>query len=128
MIIHAGGDLMILQAAQLESIISSMQSPLDSVERRQSERGPLSATVQICRRAGDEPSEWFTAVPRDVSETGIGLVTSRALDSGEHVAVRLASSQQTLTLECTVMHSSSVGDNLFISGLRFVEVLQTEQP
>jgi hypothetical protein len=67
----------------------------------------------------------FTAVTRNISFVGVGLLQSKPLIEGQQVIVRLprgAGGRQPMFVRCTVMHVRPLADGLYVVGVEFIEV------
>jgi hypothetical protein len=74
-----------------------------------------------------QPSEEGVARSCDISNTGAGMVTSRALPAGARVFVEVVSRVGNLSALCRVMHCAPTHDGCFRVGLRIEFVPPTDQ-
>ena len=110
-------------APQLKAIIRAMQGSGGGREKRRSQRFPVDATVQIARLSTDGQQAWKTALTRDISDGGLGLVTSTPLRAGERIAVKLPAADDIVVVACVVAHARDLGEGLFTAGVEFAGML-----
>lgn len=113
-----------LAPQQFKSILRAMLGSVTGIDQRRSERFPVCAAVEQAAVEDGRPGRWNTALTRDVSDEGVGLVTSFVMPVRRQVAVRLPlPGGKPVVLLCRVMHSSHVADGLYLSGLEFEELI-----
>jgi hypothetical protein len=112
----------------LQAILAALGAPPQGHEKRRTPRFALSGTVTFARLFDGRPHQWITAMSKDVSETGLGLVTSLALRIGERLVVRLPGGKDSMTLTCRVVHSRPVADGIYAVGLEFLDMAPGGSP
>ena len=130
-----------LAPEQFERILRALQGPPVGHDKRRAERFPVSTTVPFARPCaggngtsgngaaahGPDGWAWTTGVSRDISELGLGLLTTRAAERGARVVVKLPDGAGgSMMMACNVAHCRAVADGLVSLGLEFVEELTGE--
>ncbi len=65
----------------------------------------------------------FTAITRDISFVGVGLLQSKPLDEHQQIVVRLPRGvKPPLFMLCVVMHARPLADGLYVIGAEFLSV------
>jgi hypothetical protein len=113
-----------LSPPQLRSILRTLHKSQSGREKRRSQRSNVSAVIRFAPIGGPTPARWIVAVTRDLSDSGMGLVTTEPLNSGEKVALRLPVDSRFLLVTCNVAHAQAVGDGLMLVGLEFIAALE----
>jgi hypothetical protein len=93
-------------------------------EKRGAARMEVQGNVVVAPLAKDGTlGKSFTALTRDISFVGVGLLQSRPLEQGQQVVLRLPRSHKpALFMLCSVMHVRPLADDLFIIGVEFINV------
>ena len=133
-----------LAPEQFERILRALQGPPIGHDKRAAERFPLSTVVEFARPGAEpaccgngngnghakEPAHaqaawtWMRAISRDVSEQGVGLITTVEAQRGERLVVRMPDGAGgSMLVACDVAHCEKVADGLISIGLVFVEEL-----
>ena len=108
----------------LRAILAGMHSPVPGQEKRRAQRFPVSANISFARLTDAGPQQWNTALSRDVSEAGLGFVTSLKVAPGEKLAVKLPTSGKQAVIACRVVHTRPVADGIWSVGLEFIELIE----
>jgi hypothetical protein len=89
----------------------------DSTDRRAEERIPVNAGTG-CTFAGHVTEDVGPAKIRDVSMTGIGLILSRRVEVGSHLAISVSNAAQKFskTLVVRVIHVTAVPGGFLVGG------------
>ncbi len=117
-----------ISAATFESILRSLRSdpPGKSSDHRKTPRVGLSGRVKIipCSRKSERTAA--VAMVRDLSTGGIGLASTKSLESGEQIILRFSAvgHEPPKAILCEVTHSHPVEAQLFTIGARFVRDLE----
>ncbi len=65
----------------------------------------------------------FTAITRDISFVGVGVLQSKLLDEGQQIVIRLPRGMKpALFMLCVVMHIRLLADGLYVVGAEFLNV------
>lgn len=92
-------------------------------EKRRASRVVLGARVQLYVIDGAKLGRGFSALTRDVSLTGMGLLQSIALPAKQEIAISLPRSATPLYLAAVVRHCRMLADGLLATGVEFTGLL-----
>src|SRR5687767_6361201 len=127
-----------LAPEQFERILRTLQGPPVGHDKRRAERFPVSTPIDFARPGAggngangangtDDAAHgwaWTTGISRDISELGIGLLTTWAAERGTRVVVKLPDGAGGwMMMACNVAHCRVVADGLVSLGLEFVQEL-----
>ena len=91
------------------------------MEKRRAARMEIHTTVVIIPLQGATPGRPFTALTRDVSAVGIGLLQATSCALNEQLLVHLPRARkEPLVMLCNVMHVRMLADGLYLIGAEFV--------
>jgi hypothetical protein len=123
-----------LTPQHLAEVVSAMTAaPADKagLEKRRAARMDVQGTVVITPLNVDGSlGKPFTALTRNISFVGVGLLQSRPLIEGQQVIVRLpraAGGKQPMFVRCTVMHVRPLADGLYVVGVEFTGVSDVKE-
>lgn len=118
-----------LTPQHLAEVVSAMtaapQSGGGGIEKRRAARMDVQGTIVIAPLNVDGSlGKPFTAVTRNISSVGVGLLQARQLIEGQQVIVCLprGSTRQPMCVRCSVMHVRPLADGLYVVGVEFIEV------
>lgn len=116
-----------LTPQHLAEVVNALQSsPASSKgsEKRRAARMEVQGNVVIAALGKDgKVGKSFTAITRDISFVGVGLLQSKPLEQGQQVVVRLPRGvKPALFMLCIVMHARPLADGLYVIGVEFLEV------
>ena len=110
-------------------VISALKSPAENLsasEKRRAARMTVNAKVNVHLLDNNRLVKSFSALTRDISLTGVGLLQSVALSSNQQVILTLPRQHAPLFVICVVMHCRPLADGLLAVGLEFVELASKE--
>ena len=116
-----------LTPQHLAEVVNALQSSAANgkgSEKRRAARMEVQGNVVIAPLSKDGTvGKSFTAITRDISFVGVGLLQSKPLEQGQKVVVRLPrGTKSALFMLCTVMHVRPLADGLYVIGIEFVSV------
>jgi hypothetical protein len=119
-----------LSAEAFQSIVDSIRSDGKTDggdERRVSPRAGFRGRINIIRCQTGKSGKLLQVMVRDVSSTGVGILHTEAIKTGEQFIVCLNSSQdaKTKAILCTVVRWQPLDDRLFAVGATFDRELAT---
>jgi hypothetical protein len=99
------------------------------VEKRRAARMDVQSNVVVAPLNADgSVGAAFTALTRNISFVGIGLLLSKPLTAGQQVIVRLPrGAKPAMLMVCHVMHVRPLADGLYAMGVEFVRVAEAKQ-
>jgi hypothetical protein len=113
--------------SQVEAEFTLLKRHFSGVKRRmvQRYRCPLATLGRITFTDGSQEDAWA----HDLSETGIGLNLSHALEPGTPILIRLRAADRpdTLLLAAKVVHATEEIDGSWRIGCAFLDKLSPEQ-
>jgi hypothetical protein len=110
-------------------IISALKAPGEksgSSEKRNAARMTVCAKINVHLMDDNRIARTFSALTRDISITGMGLLQGVALSSKQNVIVALPRPNAPLFVICTVMHCRPLADGVLAVGLEFLELASKE--
>jgi c-di-GMP-binding flagellar brake protein YcgR len=111
-------------------VIAALKGPgggnISAAEKRRAARIEVSAKVNIHLVEGTKIAKTFSALARDISLTGIGVLQTTALGVNQTVVIALPRQHSPLFVCCTVMQCRPLADGLLVVGLDFAEVASKE--
>ena len=116
-----------LTPQHLAEVVNALQSSADlgrAAEKRRAARMEVQGSVVVSPLTKDGAvGQSFTAITRDISFVGVGLLQSKPLEEGQKLVVRLPrGTRPALLMLCVVMHSRPLADGLFVVGVEFISV------
>ena len=116
-----------LPPQHLAEVVNALQAAAESgkgAEKRRAARMEVQGNVVVAPLAKDGTvGKSYTAITRDISFVGVGLLQSRPLEKGQQVVVRLPRGHKpALFMLCSVMHVRPLADGLFIIGVEFLNI------
>jgi c-di-GMP-binding flagellar brake protein YcgR len=117
--------------AEVVSAMTAAPASTAGLEKRRAARMDVQGTVVIAPLNVDgSMGKPFTAVTRNISFVGVGLLQSKPLIEGQQVIIRLpraGSTKQPMLVRCTVMHVRPLAEGLYVVGLEFIEVSDVKE-
>jgi hypothetical protein len=113
------GPNMELPEGQLRNLIESLTGPSSQDERRAKRRTAVvtRATLRIMDGASKRT---FSVLTRDVSASGIGLITAAPVERGVHVLLELPHAGGTpLAVEGEIRYCRAIADGMWGVGVQF---------
>ena len=110
-------------------VITALKGPGErpgANEKRVAARMTVSAKINIHLIEDKRVARSFSALTRDISLTGCGVLQSVALSANQNVVVALPRTHAPLYVIATVMHCRPLADGLLAVGLEFVELASKE--
>ncbi|HEX3356398.1 MAG TPA: PilZ domain-containing protein [Tepidisphaeraceae bacterium] len=111
-------------------VIAVLKGPggnISASEKRRAARIEVSAKINIHLFEGSKIARSFSALSRDISLTGIGLLQTVALNPNQSgVVIALPRQHSPLFVYCTVMQCRPLADGLLVVGLDFCELASKE--
>jgi len=90
-------------------------------EKRRFVRTEVQARVVVATLLAGTPGRCYSALTRDLSFGGIGLIQALAADLSDRLLVRLpCGSKPPLMIVCVVVHYKTLADGIFGVGAEFV--------
>lgn len=90
-------------------------------EKRRYSRIGIVMRVEVFNHA---TGTMYSALTRNISVQGLGLIQSVAITRGQQLTVRLPREKQApLMIQCSVMHSRELADGLWEVGMVFVSIV-----
>jgi len=113
-----------LSSQHLAEVLDALRGQKQTVlgmENRRAARIEVHTTVVIVPLQGAHPGRSFTALTRDVSAVGIGMLQATCCELNEQLLVHLPRASKTpLIMLCNVMHVRMLADGLYLIGAEFV--------
>ena len=109
----------------ISALKSSGEKP-GANEKRGAARMAVSSKVNVHLADNQRICRTFSALTRDISISGVGLLQGVALSSKQSVIITLPRPQAPLFVICTVMHCRPLADGLLAVGLEFTEMASAE--
>jgi hypothetical protein len=113
-----------LSSQHLAEVMDAMRGAATATagtEKRRAARMDVHTAVMIIPIVGDTAGRKFTALTRDVSAVGIGLLQATSCALNEQLLVHLPRTRKPpLVLLCNVMHVRMLADGLYLIGAEFV--------
>ena len=98
-------------------------------DRRSLGRIPMQKCMAIIPYKSGVAGESVNVWVRDISAGGLGLIHTRAMETGEEFVITLPRIDGTeLPVVCSVAHCASLAPELFTIGAQFTSVLSQELP
>jgi hypothetical protein len=107
---------------------SSAARTFDGAERRESVRFP-STLDAICWQPGSAHGEPWSAVVKDISVGGVGLISRRPIEKGERFLIKLQNNFVDMSgpMQARVVHISQKGDDSWLIGCEFLRELEPNE-
>jgi hypothetical protein len=98
------------------------------MERRESVRFP-STLDAICWQPGAAHGEPWSAVVKDISVGGVGLISRRPVEKGELFLIKLQNNSVDMSgpMQARVVHISPKGDDSWLIGCEFLRGLEPSE-
>lgn len=113
-----------LTSQHLAEVMDAMRSSVQTVlgmEKRRAARMDVNTAVVIIPVDGATAGRKFTALTRDVSAVGIGLLQATCCALNEQLLVHLPRTRKPpLVMLCNVMHVRMLADGLYLIGAEFI--------
>lgn len=110
-------------------VIAALKGPegkSSGSEKRNAARMHVTAKVNVHLMDDEQMGRSFSALTRDVSLTGCGLIQAVALSSAQKVIVELPREHAPLFVISLAMHCRPLADGLLAVGFEFFELLDAE--
>ena len=120
-----------LAAQDYAEVVAALKALNDTKghERRTSARMEVQAQVKLYPFVNGQVGQPFTAMTRDVSFRGIGLLQSKPSPSGTQFVVVLPKQiGKPLPMLCVVMYSRPLADGLYNIGAAFTQQFDFDRP
>lgn len=118
---------MTLTLQDFADVVTALRGPFDSgaaAEKRRATRMTISAKITAHVLEKGHPTRAYTALARDISLTGIGVLQSINLKDGQEVLLTLVRPNgHPLMVVAKAMHTRALADGLLSVGMEFVQVL-----
>ena len=116
-----------LTPQHLAEVVNALQTSAElgrAAEKRRAARMEVQGSVVVSPLTKDGAvGQSFTAITRDISFVGVGLLLSKPLEEGHKLVVRLPrGTRPALLMLCVVMHCRPLADGLFVVGVEFISV------
>jgi hypothetical protein len=97
-------------------------------EKRGSPRLVVAAKLKLTLLENGKPGRTLTALTRDISVTGLGLIQSVRMDAGATFVIALPRSgnKPPMHVMCVVMHVQQLAEGVFGIGAEYVEKVEPE--
>jgi hypothetical protein len=107
---------------------SSAIKTFDGTDRRESVRFPSSLDA-ICWQPGAAHGEPWSAVVKDISIGGVGLISRRSIEKGERFLIKLQNNFVDMSgpMQARVVHVSPNGDDGWLIGCEFLRELEPNE-
>lgn len=121
------GSFVKLTPQHLAEIVNALSTPGNAgkgAEKRRATRLEVQGNVVIAPVLPDGTvGQSFTAITRDISFVGVGLLQSRAMKLGEAVVIRLPrGSKDPLFVVSKVQHVRPLAEGLYVIGAEFTNI------
>jgi hypothetical protein len=130
--VQGKGIIMILTAEQMNRLLAVVAEAPESTlpnEQRTHVRVGVRYKISMARLTDGATGMFESAWMRDISAGGLGLATSRELEAGTQVMVKLpGSANNTLKVVCEVRHCREVAPGIYHAGLKFVSSREEVEP
>jgi hypothetical protein len=121
---------MVLTSQQFAEIIHFLRNrvvPTRGAEKRRATRIELKSQIVVVPVDHGVSGERMTAMTRDISMEGMGLLSGVAMPSGQQLVAFLPIGDgETQFVLCEVTHCGMIVDGIFTLGCRFVQVLSKQ--
>ena len=126
---YKGGRSVKLPLREFGDVVEALKGPTvysGLPEKRNAARINVSAKVNIYLFENNKVERCFSALTRDISLTGIGLLQTVALSSKQHVIIALTRPHVPLFVISSVAACRPLADGLMAVGLEFLEIASKE--
>lgn len=108
--------------AEVVNAMNAVTATQPGAEKRRAARIDVQSSVIVAPLNVDGSfAKPFTALTRNISFVGVGLLQSKPLTLGQQLIVRLPrGSKPAMFMRCAVMHVRPLADGLFVVGVEFV--------
>ena len=108
--------------AEVVNALQAWAAAGNNSEKRRAARMEVQGSVTVVPLAKDGTlGKSFTAVTRDISFVGVGLMQSKVLEQGQQIIVRLPrGTRPALIMLCVVMYTRPLADGLYVVGAEFI--------
>ena len=108
--------------AEVVNALQSAAAAAHNAEKRRAARMEVQGNVLVVPLGKDGTlGKSFTAVTRDISFVGVGLMQSKVLEQGQQIVVRLPrGTRPALIILCVVMYVRPLADGLYVIGAEFI--------
>ena len=110
-------------------VITALKGPGENSgasEKRRAARMTVTAKINVFLLANGGIGKSFSALTRDISLTGMGLLQAIALSPKQSVIVALPRASGPLFVVSTALHCRPLADGLLAVGLEFTELASKE--
>jgi c-di-GMP-binding flagellar brake protein YcgR len=114
---------------EFADVVSALKGPMDNTgasEKRCAARMTVSAKINIHIVDGGKIGRTYSALTRDISMTGMGLLQSVAVQTKQSIIIALPRATMPLFVIGTVMHCRPLADGLMAVGVEFSEMASKE--
>jgi hypothetical protein len=114
-----------LPVQEYAEVVAALKVAADDVaaaEGRRAARMIVGAKVDLHLISNSKPARSFSALTRDVSLSGVGLLQSVALPAGQEVILTLPRATGPLFVHCVVKHCRVLADGLLTVGLEYTKL------
>jgi hypothetical protein len=119
-------DMMKLALRDFAEIVETMRGPAvanGGAEHRRAARMTITYKVIAIVEEAGKPMQTYTALTRDISLTGLGLLQTIKLIPPQEVIVALPRNTKPLFVVATALHCRPLADGLLAVGLEFARML-----
>ena len=110
-------------------VIAALKGPgenLSASEKRQAARMTVCAKINVHLMDGNRATRTFSALTRDISLTGVGLLQAVALSPKQNVVLELPRSHAPLFVCSLALHCRPLADGVLAVGMEFCELASKE--
>jgi hypothetical protein len=110
-------------------VIAALKGSGDNLaasEKRRAARMTVTAKVNVFLMDGNRVIKCFSALTRDISLTGVGLLQTTPLNPNQQAVVALPRAHSPLYVTSLALHCRPLADGLLAVGMEFAELASKE--
>jgi hypothetical protein len=113
------------QLAEVLAVLLAPKIPGAGAEKRRATRIQVEATLTVWPVSNGVPGQAATILSRDISYSGIGLLSGNPSKNGDQFILKLPRAKaDPILILCQVTFAKLLADNIYTVGATFVTILQ----
>src|SRR5437868_3391845 len=118
-----------LPLREFADVIAALKGSGDNLaasEKRRAARMTVTAKVSVFLMDGNRVLRSFSALTRDISLTGVGLLQATPMSANQQVVIALPRAHSPLFVNSLALHCRPLADGLLAVGMEFAELASKE--